>query len=93
MAGFRDLLVHGYADIDDARVVTTLHEHLDDFDRFRQALAGAVDGRDRQPDWRPALRCIRGTGADTRPSHARAIVAASDVRADLRGGAWAGRSS
>lgn len=30
MAGARDLLVHGYADIDDRRVVATLHNHLDD---------------------------------------------------------------
>lgn len=42
MAGFRNLLVHGYADIDDRRVVATLHNHLDDFDRFRRALAASV---------------------------------------------------
>ena len=39
MAGFRNLLVHGYAAIDDERVVATLHRHLDDFDHFRRVLA------------------------------------------------------
>ncbi len=42
MAGFRNLLVHGYADVDDRRVIDTLHHHLDDFDRFRSALAASV---------------------------------------------------
>lgn len=42
MAGFRNLLVHGYADIDDRRVIATLHQHLDDFDRFRSAVARAA---------------------------------------------------
>jgi uncharacterized protein YutE (UPF0331/DUF86 family) len=44
MAGFRNLLVHGYAKIDDRRVIDTLHHHLDDFDRFRRALAGSITG-------------------------------------------------
>jgi uncharacterized protein YutE (UPF0331/DUF86 family) len=44
MAGFRNLLVHGYADIDDRRVVDTLHNHLDDFERFRRALAASAAG-------------------------------------------------
>lgn len=44
MAGFRNLLVHGYADIDDRRVVDTLHNHLDDFERFRRALAASATG-------------------------------------------------
>jgi len=42
MAGFRNLLVHGYAEIDDRRVIAVLHERLDDFDRFRSALASSV---------------------------------------------------
>lgn len=46
MAGFRNLLVHGYARIDDARVRTILRTRLDDFDRFRAALAAHVG---RQP--------------------------------------------
>ena len=36
--------VHGYADIDDRRVVATLHNHLEDFDRFRRALAASAAG-------------------------------------------------
>lgn len=40
MARFRNLLVHGYADVDDDRVIMTLHgDALDDLDRFRRALA------------------------------------------------------
>jgi uncharacterized protein YutE (UPF0331/DUF86 family) len=39
MAGFRNLLVHGYANVDDRRVVEILHERLDDFDRFRENMA------------------------------------------------------
>lgn len=46
MAGFRNLLVHGYADIDDRRVIATLHQHLDDFDRFRSAVATSAIARD-----------------------------------------------
>ena len=42
MTGFRNLLVHGYATIDDRRVIDTLHRHLDDFDRFRSALAAGI---------------------------------------------------
>jgi uncharacterized protein YutE (UPF0331/DUF86 family) len=42
MAGFRNLLVHGYARIDDVRVVDALQRHLDDFDRFRAAMAASV---------------------------------------------------
>lgn len=42
MAGFRNVLVHGYADVDDRRVVDTLHRHLDDFDRFRSTLAASA---------------------------------------------------
>lgn len=39
MARFRNLLVHGYADVDDRRVVEILRSRLDDFDRFRAAIA------------------------------------------------------
>lgn len=39
MAGFRNLLVHGYARVDDERVRTILGTRLDDFARFREALA------------------------------------------------------
>jgi uncharacterized protein YutE (UPF0331/DUF86 family) len=40
MARFRNLLVHGYADVDDARVVEILHgASLDDLGAFRTAIA------------------------------------------------------
>src|SRR5437868_1189575 len=35
MARFRNLLVHGYQRVDDARVVEILQSHLDDLDVFR----------------------------------------------------------
>ena len=40
MAGFRNLLVHGYAAVDDCRVRQVLRTRLDDLDAFRRALAG-----------------------------------------------------
>lgn len=42
VARFRNLLVHGYAEVDDDRVVTTLHANLGDLARFRQAIASKV---------------------------------------------------
>lgn len=39
MARFRNLLVHGYAEVDDDRVVTILHERLEDLAEFRRQLA------------------------------------------------------
>lgn len=42
MAGFRNLLVHGYAVVDDARVVDILHARVDDCRRFRAAAAAVV---------------------------------------------------
>ncbi|MGH8885671.1 MAG: HepT-like ribonuclease domain-containing protein [Egibacteraceae bacterium] len=39
IARFRNLLVHGYAEVDDERVVTILITKLDDLDRLRAALA------------------------------------------------------
>lgn len=39
MAGFRNLLVHGYAEIDDVRVRQVLRTRLDDLDIFRRAVA------------------------------------------------------
>jgi uncharacterized protein YutE (UPF0331/DUF86 family) len=42
MAGFRNLLVHGYATVDDRRVIGTLHDHLDDLDRFRRSVAARL---------------------------------------------------
>jgi uncharacterized protein YutE (UPF0331/DUF86 family) len=38
-ARFRNLLVHGYAQIDDGRVIEILHTRLDDLERFRLRLA------------------------------------------------------
>lgn len=42
MARFRNLLVHGYARVDDDRVVSILRTRLDDLDAFRRALARTV---------------------------------------------------
>ena len=39
MAGMRNLLVHDYAEVDDARVVDVLLLHLDDLDALRRSLA------------------------------------------------------
>ncbi|MGH3614624.1 MAG: HepT-like ribonuclease domain-containing protein [Pseudonocardia sp.] len=41
-ARFRNLIVHGYAQVDDERVVEILKTRLDDLDRFRVALAAAA---------------------------------------------------
>lgn len=38
-ARFRNLLVHGYARIDDNRVIEILRTRVDDLDAFRQAVA------------------------------------------------------
>lgn len=40
--GFRNVLVHGYADVDDRRVAANL-DRLDDLDRLVDALAPLVD--------------------------------------------------
>lgn len=42
MTRFRNLLVHGYARIDDARVVDVLRTRLDDLDSFRRQVAQQV---------------------------------------------------
>lgn len=42
MARFRNLLVHGYADVDDRLVVEILRSRLDDFDAFRVEVARAA---------------------------------------------------
>lgn len=39
MAGFRNVLVHGYALVDDDRVVDVVVNRLDDLDRLRHELA------------------------------------------------------
>jgi len=39
MARFRNLLVHGYANVDDRRVVEILHSRLKDLEEFRRAIA------------------------------------------------------
>ena len=50
MARFRHLLVHGYADVDDDRVVETLHgDAVSDLAGFRRELARVLD-RERRPD-------------------------------------------
>ena len=43
-ARFRNLLVHGYARVDDTRVVEILRERVDDLAAFRAALARAAGG-------------------------------------------------
>jgi len=42
MARFRNLLVHGYARVDDERVIDILGTRLGDFDRFRVEIAQAM---------------------------------------------------
>lgn len=44
MARFRNLLVHGYAEVDDARVVQILKTELGDLDDFRRQVARALTG-------------------------------------------------
>ena len=44
MARFRNLLVHGYAVVDDTRVIGILKTHLEDLDEFRQSLGRAASG-------------------------------------------------
>lgn len=44
IARFRNLLVHGYAEVDDDRVVTLLMTRLDDLDALRRALGRAGAG-------------------------------------------------
>lgn len=41
MAGFRDVLVHGYADVDDDVVVATVVSRLPDLDALQAELAAA----------------------------------------------------
>ncbi len=41
-ARFRNLLVHGYADVDDERVVGILKTRLGDLERFRRSLAAVL---------------------------------------------------
>ena len=43
-ARFRNLLVHGYAKVDDTRVVEILRDRVDDLVAFRIALARAASG-------------------------------------------------
>ena len=43
-ARFRNLLVHGYAKVDDTRVVEILQDRVDDLAAFRTALARAAGG-------------------------------------------------
>lgn len=43
-ARFRNLLVHGYAKVDDTRVVEILRDRIDDLAAFRTALARAAGG-------------------------------------------------
>jgi uncharacterized protein YutE (UPF0331/DUF86 family) len=43
VAGFRNLLVHGYLDVDLARVHALLNERLDDFATFARALERWLD--------------------------------------------------
>ncbi len=42
MARFRNVLVHGYAVVDDGRVVDVILERLDDLDRLRAELAAVA---------------------------------------------------
>jgi uncharacterized protein YutE (UPF0331/DUF86 family) len=44
MARTRNLLVHGYVAVDDARVIRILQSQLDDLERFRRSIARAIMG-------------------------------------------------
>lgn len=44
VAGFRNVLVHGYLDVDLARVHAVLNERLDDFAEFAQRVEAFVSG-------------------------------------------------
>jgi uncharacterized protein YutE (UPF0331/DUF86 family) len=44
MAGFRNLLVHGYVEIDPARVQDVVEHHLGDLDAFVAALRARLPG-------------------------------------------------
>lgn len=43
MARFRNLLVHGYAEVDDTMVVSILNTRLGDLDEFRRQIARTVE--------------------------------------------------
>ena len=43
MSGFRNLIVHDYARIDDAAVFGILKRHLGDFDRFAEVVVGYLE--------------------------------------------------
>lgn len=47
VARFRSLLVQGYADVDDDRVVEILHANLADLASFRREVARSVQGQAR----------------------------------------------
>lgn len=44
MAGFRNIVVHDYARIDNAIVYGILKRHLDDFDRFARLVTNFLEG-------------------------------------------------
>jgi uncharacterized protein YutE (UPF0331/DUF86 family) len=44
MAGFRNLIVHDYATIDNAAVFSILKRHLGDFTAFAQAIVAQIEG-------------------------------------------------
>ncbi len=43
MAGFRNVLVHGYMEIDDERVFLAATKHLDDYVAFAESVAAWVE--------------------------------------------------
>jgi len=45
MAGFRNLLVHDYAEIDDQRVYQILQNWLSDFDAFAEAIIAYLESQ------------------------------------------------
>lgn len=49
-ARLRNLLVHGYATVDDDRVVAILRSRLDDLDRFRRVMAAHAEQPSRPGD-------------------------------------------
>lgn len=47
MAGFRNILVHGYAHVDEARVAGILRDHLEDFQVFSRYVLAYLERRTR----------------------------------------------
>ena len=65
IAGFRNVLVHGYLDIDVDRVAATLGAPLDDFDEFAGHVERWVAAEVEPESTNPSLSAAAGTPANT----------------------------